>query len=104
MKLALNAAFRDRPDTGSGQYLLHLSKELADPAYDVQAALLAPPSQGNLAKVRFEQVGFPGAARAARADVAHVPYFGPALFPRVPSVVTIHDLIPMLLPAYRGSA
>lgn len=104
MKLALNAAFRDRPDTGSGQYLLHLSKELADPAYEVQAALLAPPSQGNLDKVRFEQVGFPRAAHAAGADVAHVPYFGPALFPRVPSVVTIHDLIPMLLPAYRGNA
>ena len=104
MKLALNAAFRERPDTGSGQYLLHLAKELADPVYDVQAHLLTPPAQGNLAKVRFEQLGFPGAALAAGADVAHVPYFGPALFPRVPSVVTIHDLIPMLLPAYRGSA
>jgi glycosyltransferase involved in cell wall biosynthesis len=31
-----------------------------------------------------------------------VPYFGSPLAPSVPTVVTIHDLIPMLLPEYRG--
>ncbi|MEP7198428.1 MAG: glycosyltransferase family 1 protein, partial [Chloroflexota bacterium] len=45
----------------------------------------------------------PRAAHVLRADLAHVPYFGSALRPRVPTVVTIHDLIPLLLPPYRGS-
>jgi len=32
-----------------------------------------------------------------------VPYWGSPLFPTVPTVVTVHDLIPLLLPAYRGN-
>jgi glycosyltransferase involved in cell wall biosynthesis len=36
-------------------------------------------------------------------DVAHVPYWGSPLWPPLPTVVTIHDLIPLLLPHYRGS-
>jgi len=36
-------------------------------------------------------------------DVAHVPYFAPPLYPSIPTVVTIHDLIPLILPAYKGS-
>jgi glycosyltransferase involved in cell wall biosynthesis len=54
-----------------------------------------------LAKLWFEQVSFPLACR--RLDLAHVPYFASPLFPPVPTVVTVHDLIPLLLPAYRGS-
>lgn len=103
MKLALNATFQARPDTGSGQYLLHLARELARPQWAVEQKLFAPRSQSNLEKLRFEQIGFPSAARKDGADLAHVPYFGPALFPRLPTVVTIHDLIPIVLPAYRGS-
>ena len=51
----------------------------------------------NLAKVWFEQVAYPRACRRIGADVAHVPYFAPPLFPTVPTVVTIHDLIPLIL-------
>jgi glycosyltransferase involved in cell wall biosynthesis len=35
--------------------------------------------------------------------MAHVPYWGPPLLPRVPTVVTVHDVIPLLLPAYASS-
>ena len=31
----------------------------------------------------------------------HVPYFAPPFFPRTPSVITIHDIIPLRLPQYR---
>jgi glycosyltransferase involved in cell wall biosynthesis len=55
-----------------------------------------------LGKVRFEQQLFPKMARSIGADLAHVPYFGSALSPQLPTVVTVHDLIPMVLPAYRG--
>jgi glycosyltransferase involved in cell wall biosynthesis len=54
--------------------------------------------------VLFEQIAFPRLCRRWQADVAHVPYWGSPLCPGAPTVVTVHDLIPMLLPAYRGGA
>jgi len=56
----------------------------------------------NLAKLWFEQVIFPRVCQQDGVDVAHVPYFAPPLRPTTPIVVTIHDLIPLILPAYRG--
>ena len=58
---------------------------------------------GNLAKLWFEQIGFPRACRSSGADLAFVPYFAPPLSSSTPVVATIHDLIPLLLPQYRGS-
>jgi glycosyltransferase involved in cell wall biosynthesis len=43
-------------------------------------------------------------ARRGGEDLLHVPYFAPPLFPRTPTVVTIHDVIPLRLPAYRAKA
>ena len=60
-------------------------------------------SSENLAKLWFEQISFPRACRRQSIELAHVPYFASPLFPTTPTVVTVHDLIPMLLPAYRGS-
>jgi glycosyltransferase involved in cell wall biosynthesis len=60
--------------------------------------------RGHIAKVLFEQIGFPRAAREVKADLAHVPYWGGPLRSPVPVAVTIHDLIPFLLPEYRGGA
>ena len=57
-----------------------------------------------LDKVWWEQVSFPRACVRASADVAHVPYFASSLWPRVPTVVTVLDLIPLILPEYRTSA
>lgn len=57
-----------------------------------------------LDKVWWEQLSFPRACAHLRADVAHVPYFASALWPRVPTVVTVLDLIPLILPEYRTSA
>jgi glycosyltransferase involved in cell wall biosynthesis len=65
----------------------------------------APPARfwrSNPGKVLFEQVAFPWVCRRWGADVAHVPYWGSPLWATVPVVVTVHDLIPLLLPAYRG--
>jgi glycosyltransferase involved in cell wall biosynthesis len=56
----------------------------------------------DLAKLWFEQVAFPQACRRWRADVALVPYWGSPWWSACPTVVTIHDLIPLLLPLYRG--
>jgi len=53
-------------------------------------------------KLRFEQLTFPRLCRELGADVAHAPYWGSPLSPSVPTVVSILDLIPLLLPEYRG--
>jgi glycosyltransferase involved in cell wall biosynthesis len=121
MRVAINAWFWNSPTTGSGQYTRRLVEHLAAVAPDLEIVLVAPqgwgfhvsystrpetsnlkPETGSLRKVWFEQVTFPRACARLGADVAHVPYWAPPLRPSVPTVVTIHDLIPLLLREYRG--
>jgi glycosyltransferase involved in cell wall biosynthesis len=123
VRIAMNAWFLDQPGTGSGQYLRGLLRAMPTATQEHQFLLISPPEvselqvQGlqtewlplrsrfwlsNLGKVLFEQVAYPWACRRWGADVAHVPYWGSPLWPTVPTVATIHDLIPLLLPAYRG--
>jgi glycosyltransferase involved in cell wall biosynthesis len=128
MRLAVNAWFWDRPTTGSGQYTRRLVEGIAALAPEVEVHLIAPgprwfrttrfefqssgpfqlgaefsrPNADRLTKVWFEQVAFPRACAHLDADVAHVPYWAPPLRPGAPAVITIHDLIPLLLPEYRG--
>lgn len=56
----------------------------------------------DLAKLWFEQVAVPQAARRLAADAVLVPYWGSPARRPCPIAVTVHDLIPLLLPAYRG--
>jgi glycosyltransferase involved in cell wall biosynthesis len=110
MRLAVNAWFWNSPTTGSGQYTQRLVEALVALAPDLDISLVAPEGQivnhksqiVNLYKVWFEQIAFPRTCRRLRADVAHVPYWAPPFSPPVPTIVTIHDLIPLLLPEYRG--
>lgn len=122
MRIGINAFFQEQPSTGSGQYLRQLCRALEDIDTENEYVLLSPIGQpvvmelttgelglrtsnwsSNLAKVWFEQVTFPLRCRQAGVDVAHVPYFASPLLPMTRTVVTIHDLIPVILPAYRGS-
>ncbi|MGI6374558.1 MAG: glycosyltransferase family 4 protein [Anaerolineae bacterium] len=121
MHVAINASFWGQETTGTGQYLHRLIAELAaTPGVELSSlaarALTTASGPGirrlstpvdllgvDIAKLWFEQVTFARESRRLGCDVAHVPYFAPPLHHRVPVVVTIHDLIPMLLPAYRGS-
>ena len=120
MHIALNGWFWNRPDTGSGQYLRGLVRGLRAVAPDLVLTIVVPhgwsvdapegvalhqaalKGSGHFAKVRFEQDVFPSAAQKVGASIAHVPYWGGPLNSPVPVVVTIHDLIPLILPAYRG--
>ncbi len=102
MRVALNAWFWNQPETGSGQYTRRLVEHLAAVDPSLEIIPVHPPPTGDLGKVFFEQVTFPRQARRVGADVAHVPYWAPPLVSTVPTVVTIHDLIPLRLRAYRG--
>jgi glycosyltransferase involved in cell wall biosynthesis len=125
MKIGINALFMHYPTTGSGQYLTNLIKALAEVDNHNDYILLGPqptshaensplpyqvyPVAGfarrteNIEKVFWEQLTCPAAARAIKADLLHVPYFAPPLIPRIPTVVTIQDIISLRLPAYRAT-
>ncbi len=134
MKIALNGIFWNQPTTGSGQYVRALLAALAALESGNEYAVIVPNDgrrsavsgqqsdiasrvsvrptpvtlnrfSENLGKVWFEQITFVNTCERERATLAHVPYFAPPLFPRTRTVVTIHDLIPMMrsMPLYRGS-
>ncbi len=128
MKIAINGWFIHQPHTGSGQYITHLLRTVLAEGGNEHFLLCVPPQTApppwltdrvtwqplrfplsqrggllkHLNKLWFEQIGFPQAARRGQADLLHVPYWAsPLRYPR-PVVVTIHDLIPLLLPEYQG--
>ncbi|WP_298814959.1 glycosyltransferase family 4 protein [Chloroflexus sp.] len=126
MQIIINGSFWLQPAVGIGQYLRNLLPWLHRLAPQHRYVLLLPASAAlpeipfgveaipikiggprQLAKVIFEQVAVPViAARLAgngQPTVIFVPYFAPPLRARQPVVTTIGDLIPLLLPAYRGS-
>ena len=74
-------------------------------AYDSQLTVVQSPPlplPRQLAKLYWEQVTVPRSARGLGADLLYVPYWAAPLWQPVPTVVTVHDLIPLLLPPYRG--
>jgi glycosyltransferase involved in cell wall biosynthesis len=129
MRIVINGWFHDQLTTGSGQYLAALLEwlpRLGD-AYEFMVVGLTTDDRrrttddaprityrasrfslhlarfsSNLAKLWFEQIAFPWNCLRLRADAAFVPYWGSPWWRPCPVVVTIHDLIPLLLPLYRG--
>lgn len=122
MRIAINGWFWDQSLTGTSQYIRHLVRNLVRIAPEHTYYVVTPDGSYRLAaseplktlaltsrtaglwKVWFEQVTFPRAAARLKADLAHVPYWGSPYSPTVPTLVTIHDIIPLVLPAYRGHA
>ncbi|MBV7333838.1 glycosyltransferase family 4 protein [Chloroflexi bacterium TSY] len=73
------------------------------PSSNVELLVHALPNIASpLAKLYWEQILFPRIALRRGADLLWVPYWAAPFWQPRPTVVTIHDLIPLLLPAYRG--
>ncbi len=127
LHVAVNGWFVGRADAGSGQYTDHLLAYLPQVAPQIRWTVLTPegiappphilshllpqltfqsipllPLSMNLAKVWWEQVTVPRLAKQLGAELLWVPYWAAPWWQPMPTVVTIHDLIPLLLPAYRG--
>ncbi len=127
MRVVINGWFFDQINVGSGQYIRSLLEWLPRVGGEHEFIVVQPANRRvgesanrrigefrrepfvvrhslirAFAKLWFEQVGFPLACRRLRADVAFVPYWGSPWWSPCPVVVTIHDLIPLLLPPYRG--
>lgn len=124
MHIAINGLFLQKPNTGTGQYVLQLLNALAAiaqdntytvclepqgyrpliPGQNVRFAFMESPfSSPSWRKLYAEQAAFPWTCRRARVQVAHVPHFAPPMIKACPTVVTIHDLITLLLPEYHRS-
>jgi len=131
MIIVINGYFLLQPATGSGQHLYYLLEAL-DAIDEANRYLVLYPRLGEgqivrtphlgphfevrelsgagarlgvrLGKLWWEQVELPRACAAAGADILHSPYFASPLMPTTPTVVTIHDVIPLILPRYRSSA
>ena len=123
MHLVVNGWFWGQMNTGSGQYLhglaeflpeigpdhrftlvLSTASEIAAPA-GWQVVIASPAARrfgGNLAKLWFEQVTFPRLCRHLQADIAFTPYWGSSWRRPCRTAVTVHDIIPLVLPPYRG--
>ncbi len=105
---------------GIGRYAYNLAAALARTQPDLELHLLYHPGQPNTrypldalriyANVRLvpvdvpnfalaEQWRLPGVLRASGAQVYHSPYYIMPYRPGLPTVVTIHDLIPLIKPA-----
>jgi len=114
----MDGSFLALPPSGTGTYLCGLTAALrdADPSLDLR--LLTPgwddsaPDGDILDRLRrdrrlrraaWELFGVARAARQTRPDLLHIPHFSAPLKPGCPLVVTIHDVIPLILPPYRAS-
>ena len=124
LHVAINGFFWDKATVGVGQYLhgfvnaiqridairltLIIPADTTPPPVPqgVRLHRVTSPFAGrsrNLAKLWFEQIAVPQAAKLIGADLLHVPYFAPPYYSDVPVITTIPDLIPLTRPAYRGS-
>jgi glycosyltransferase involved in cell wall biosynthesis len=119
MHVAFNGWFWDQPHTGSGQYIRRLVSTLRRIAPDLTMTLVLPPglttaddlpadinvvttrgNRGRWGKLWFEQRTFPKQVKRCRAEIAHVPYWGPPLSSPARLVTTVLDVIPLIYPAY----
>lgn len=127
MHIIVNGWFVGQTTAGMGQYIDHLLTRLSQAAAPTRFSLLLPARKAaagaiwrakwpnveiveqplrafpeNLAKLWWEQVTVPRMAKQLAADVLWSPYWSAPWWQPLPVVVTVHDLIPLLLPLYRG--
>lgn len=131
--LLVNGLFLDHPRTGTGVYTREVLARLLRPERETQGAPgddwrvqvvghpehrdlfghVTPPylarqaplrtRASKLEKVWWEQATLPLTTRRLGADLLYAPYFSLPLLPGAPGVVTVHDLVPLILPEYAPS-
>jgi len=77
------------------------------PGFRVAQAMPPPLAGGKsrkLDKVWWEQSGLAREARRHHAQLLHIPYLAAPIRKIMPTVITAHDMIPWVVPGYKGSA
>jgi glycosyltransferase involved in cell wall biosynthesis len=124
MKVGVNARFLTKPFSGIGNYTRSVFMALAKQNPHDKFILVAPqpcdlpmpknveivalpekfPGTSGMKKTFWEQVQVPRFFLKQKVDLAHFPYpCNPWFGFKKPVVVTVHDVIPWVLPAYRKS-
>jgi glycosyltransferase involved in cell wall biosynthesis len=118
VRIAIDGELLRLPPSGIGGYVRNLIRAIQglDPALDLFTLFpdwdhSVPSNLGRdkpwrdrrFQRLAWEAASVEWAAARQRADLLHVPSFAAPLYARRPIVVTIHDVIPFLLPAYRAS-
>ncbi len=131
MRIGVNALFLQRPATGMGQHVYHLLEGLAEHDDENSYVLLSPrfkrssvgrfpplsarfqntevisalrPFGERFENLWWEQVGIVRTCHREHIDVLHCPYFSAPLFLPAKTVVTVHDVIPIVMPEYHARA
>jgi glycosyltransferase involved in cell wall biosynthesis len=129
VRIGFNALFLQQPSTGIGQHCFNLLQGLDQHDHENTYVLLSPRFRhaavprvpdlsprfrsvqgvtalarlgGNFEKVWWEQAGLLRACGREALDLLHCPYFASPILSSIPTVVTVHDVIPLLLPEYRA--
>jgi len=122
MNVGINGRFLTKPFTGIGQYTLNLLKSLSNIdkenvyyiavpedtdlniADNFQIETVREKKEGNpgVNKTFWEQVKVPNYFKDKKVDLVHYPYpSNPRFSSKIKTLVTVHDIIPWILPEYR---
>ncbi len=131
MRIGVNALFLQRPATGMGQHVYHLLEGLAEQDDENHYVLLSPrfkrssvgrfpplserfqnievisalrPFGERFENLWWEQIGIVRTCHREHIDILHCPYFSAPFFLPAKTVVTVHDVIPLVMPEYRERA
>lgn len=125
MRVAYNGLFLTRPFTGTGQYTRQFLTAMAGVMKDAELVVFVPerisaelpksvrvqvlsPSRGwlgrGLALDRWETTDIGDALGDTGVDLYHTTYPTPPVSTAVPTVMTVHDMIPWQFPQYRQGA
>jgi glycosyltransferase involved in cell wall biosynthesis len=121
-RVALDASFLDLPPSGTRTYVEQLVHLYARDSGRVSPWIIAPgrtldprephdeairswPARSRSRRQRFawDALGVARACRDVKAELLHIPHFSAPVHSTIPIVVTVHDLIPLIWPAYRRS-
>jgi len=101
MRIAIDNQSTLGRKTGIGLYTINLLKAMRKVAPQHEYITLNLKRSTELRtdqRLRWQQIQLPQLARAARADLLHIPGFDAPKFKPFPVVLTVHDLIGMLFP------
>lgn len=111
MRVAVDGSSLVQTPSGTRTYVEALVCAIGEVAPDIDLTMIPPgwatiggearPARAE--RLAWEVAGFRRAAIAAGADVAHVPSFAAPVLAGPPLVVTIHDVIPLVMPEYRAT-
>jgi glycosyltransferase involved in cell wall biosynthesis len=109
IRVALDAGFLALPPSGIGSYVAELLAAL-DARDDISIARLTPPHamrhlDPRLMRFAWDVAGVEAdrLATARDADLLHIPNFSAPVIATAPVVLTVHDVIPLVLPGYAAS-